>query len=61
MTAFEVVEYVVQLFGGGVGIEPKYPVNDMVGTNLVCGIEVAGLSCRLERSDDDPCRVRAQI
>jgi hypothetical protein len=61
MTALEIVEYIAQLLGGGFGIEPKDPVNDMISSNLIGGIEASRFSCRLEGSDDDPCRVRAQI
>ena len=61
VTAFEIVEHVRQLLCSGVGIEPKYPVHDMIGANLVGGVEVSGFSCRFEGPDDDPRRIRAQI
>ena len=61
MAAFEVFEHVAQLLRGGIGIEPKYPANDMIGSNLIGWIEVSGFRCRFERSHDDPGRVRAQI
>jgi hypothetical protein len=61
VTAFEVVQHIVQLFCSGLSIELKYPTNDMVGANLIGWIEVSGFSCGFERPDDDPRRVRAQI
>jgi hypothetical protein len=61
VTAFEIVEHVAQLLGGHFGIEPKHPANDMVGSNLISWVEVSWFRCRFEGSDDDPCRVRAQI
>jgi hypothetical protein len=61
VTAFEIVEHIAQLSRGGLGIEPKYPANDMVGPNLIGEIEVSRFRCRFEGSDDDPRRVRAQI
>ena len=61
VTAFKIFEHVVQLLCSSFGIEPKHPANDMVGSNLIGGIEVAGFSCRFEGSDENPCRVRAQI
>ncbi len=61
MSTFEIVEHLAQLFCGGFRIEPKYPANDMIGPDLIGGVEVSGLSCRFEGSDDDPCWVRAQI
>jgi hypothetical protein len=33
----------------------------MIGPNLIGGIEISGFSRRFEGSDDDPCRIRAQI
>lgn len=61
VTAFEIVEHIAQLLCGGFGIEPKYPANDMIGPNLIDGVEVSWLRCRFEGSDDDPRRIRAQI
>ena len=61
VTAFEVFEHVAQLLRGSLGIEPKHPVDDMIGPGLVGRIEVSGLSRRLEGPDDDPGRIRAQI
>ena len=61
MAAFEIVEHVVQLLCGGFGIEPNYPANDMIGPNLIGGIEISWFSCGFEGSDDYPCRIRAQI
>ena len=61
MTAFEIFEYVVQLLRRSLGIEPKNPVDDVVGSGLVGWVEVSGLSRRFEGPDDDPARIRAQI
>ena len=61
VTAFEIFEHVAQLLRGSFGIEPKNPVDDMIGPDLIGRIEVSGLSRRLEGSDDDPGRIRAQI
>ena len=61
MTAFEVFEHLAQLLRGSFGIEPKNPVDDMIGPDLVGWIEVSGFSRRLERPDDDSGWIRAQI
>jgi hypothetical protein len=61
MAAVKIVEHLAQLLRGSFGIEPDDPANDMIGSNLIGGVEVAGFSCRFERSDDDPCRIRPQI
>ena len=61
VAACEVFEHFVQLLRGGFGIEPKHPVNDMIGTDLVSRVEVARLSRRFEGPNDDPGRVWAQI
>src|SRR5664279_4558068 len=61
VATFEVFEHLVQLLRGGFSIEPKHPVNDMIGTDLVSRVEVARLSRRFEGPDDDPGRIRAQI
>jgi len=60
VTTFEIFEYLSQLPGGGLGLEPKNPIDDMIGPDLVRWIEVSGLSRRLERPDDDPGRIRAK-
>src|SRR5690349_9001072 len=61
VTAFEIFEHVAQLSCGGIGIEPKNSLDDMVGPRLVGRVELPGLSRRPEGSDDDPGRIRAQI
>src|SRR6202011_285797 len=61
VTAFEIVKYIAQLLCGGFRIEPKHPVVDIAGSYLIGGVEAAGFGGRFEWSDDDPCRVRAQI
>ena len=40
--------------GRGFSIQPKHPVDNMIGADLVSWVEVAGLSRRLEGPDDDP-------
>jgi hypothetical protein len=60
VTTFEVFEHLSQLPGGSLGLEPKNPVDDMIGPDFVRWIEVSGLSRRLERPDDDPGRIRAK-
>ncbi len=61
VTTFEIFEHLAQLLRGSFGIEPKNPVDDMIGPDLVGWIEVSGFSRRFEGSDDDPGRIRAQI
>ena len=61
VAACEVFEHLAQLLRGSFGIEPKHAVNDMIGADLVSGIEVPRLSRWLEGPDDDPGRVRTQI
>jgi hypothetical protein len=60
VTAFEILEHFSQLPGGSLGLEPKNPVDDMIGPDFVRCIEVSGLSRRLERPDDDPGWIRAE-
>ncbi len=61
VTTFETVKHIHQLLCGGFGIEPKHPANDMICPNLIGGVEISWFRCRLEGSDDDPRRIRAQI
>ena len=61
VAAFEVFEHLAQLLRGRFGIEPKHPVDDMIGADLVRRVEVSRLSRRFEGPDDDPGRIRAQI
>ena len=61
MATFEVLEHVAQLLRGSFGIEPKHPVDNVIGPDLIGRVEVARLSRRLEGPDDDPGRIRAQI
>jgi hypothetical protein len=61
VAARKVFEHFAQLPRGSFRIEPKHPVNDMIRTDLVSGIEVARLSRRFEGPDDDSGRVWAQI
>jgi len=61
VTAFEIVEHIAQLLCGGFGIEPQYPADNVIGPNLIGGIEISRFRCRFEGPDDDPCRVRTQI
>ncbi len=59
VATFEVREHVAQLTRGRFDIEPKNPVDNMIGPSLICWIEVARFSRRFERSDDDPGWIRA--
>lgn len=61
MSAIEILEHVTQLLRRSFGIEPKHPVDNVVGPGFISRIEVSGLSRRLEGPDDDPRRVRTQI
>ena len=61
VSALKILKHLVQQSRGGFRIEPKHPLDNMIGADLVRRIEVAGLSCRLEGPDDDPGRIRAQI
>lgn len=61
VTAFEVFQHLAQQLRTSFIIKPKHPVDDMIGANLVSRVEIARLSRRLERPDDDPGRVRTQI
>ena len=61
VAAFEVFKHLAQLLRGSFSIEPKHPVDDMIGSDLVSRVEVSRLSRRFERPDDDPGRIRAQI
>ncbi len=61
VAAFEVFEHLAQLLRGSFSVEPKHPVNDMIGADLVSRVEVARLSRWFEGPDDDPGRIRAQI
>ena len=59
MTTFEICEHIGELTLSCFGIEPKNPVDNMIGPGLICWIEIAGFSRRFERSDDDPRRIGA--
>ena len=61
VTTFEIFEHFGQLLRGSLGLEPKNPVDDMVGPGLVGRVEVSGFSRRFEGPDDDPGRIRAQM
>src|SRR5690348_15383470 len=61
MATCKVFENLAQLLRGSFRLEPKHPVNDMIGADLVSRIEVARLSRGFEGPDDDPGRVGAQI
>ena len=60
VAAIEVLEHLVQLLRGSLGIEPKHPVDDMIGAELVRRIEIARLSRRFEGPDDHPGRIGAK-
>ena len=61
MAAFEILQHIGKLAGGGIRIERKHPVDDMIGAGLVGRVEIARLGRRLERPHDDPRRIRPQI
>jgi hypothetical protein len=61
VTTFKVFEHLAQQLRGRFGIEPKHPIDDMIGTDLVSRVEVSRLSRWLEGPDDDSGRIRAQI
>jgi len=61
MAAFEVLKHLAQLLRGSFSIEPKHPLEDMIGADLVRRIEVARLSRRFEGPHDDPGRIGAKI
>ena len=61
VAAGKILEHVAQLLRRGFGIEPKHPVDNVIGAGFIDRIEVSRLSRRLERPDDDPGRVRTQI
>jgi len=61
VTPLEVLQNVRQLAGRGIGIKLQNALDDMVGSGLVGRVEIARLRCRLERADDDPRRIGAQI
>ena len=61
VAACEVFKHLAQLLRGRFGIEPKHPLDDMIGADLISRVEVARLSRRFEGPDDDPGRIWAQI
>ena len=61
VATFKIFEHIAELSLGCFGIKPKNPFDNMISPDLVGWIEVAGFSRRLEGSDDDPGRIRAQI
>src|SRR6266852_4214498 len=61
VTAIKIFEHIAQLMRGSFGIKSKNSADDMVGSDLVGGVEVPGFSRWLERSDDDSGGIRAQI
>ena len=61
MPTLEVLKHLAQLLRGSFGTEPEYSVNDMIGADLIGGVEIARLSRWFEGPDDDPGRVRAQV
>ena len=60
VATFEILEDIGQLAGRRLGVKRQDPLNDMVRTRLVRGVEVARLGCWLERAYDHPRRIRAQ-
>lgn len=61
VTAFKIFKHVAQLLRRGFRVQPQYPADDMVRSNPVGWVQIAGFNRRLEGPDDDPRRIRAQI
>ena len=61
MAAFEILQHIGQLAGGGGGIQRQHAVDDMIGPGLVGGIEIARLGRRLEGPHDHPRRIGPQV
>ncbi len=61
VTTFEGIEHIGQLLCSSFGIEAKHPANDIIGSNFICWVEVSRFRCRFEGSDENSCRIRAQI
>ena len=59
--AFEILQYVVQKAPSSLRIHREYPAHDVVGTLLVCRVEIPRLGRWPERSNHDPCWIRAQM
>jgi hypothetical protein len=57
----EGIEHVAQLLFGSLGIETKHSANNIIGPNLIGGVEISRFCCRFERSNENPCWIRAQI
>jgi len=60
VTTFEIFENVCQLLRSRFGLEPKNPVDDVIGSDFIGWVEVSGFSRRFEGPNDDPGRVRAK-
>ena len=61
VAAFEVFKHLAQLLRGGFGIEPKHPVDDVIGPGLIGGIEISRFDCGFEGTDYHARRVGAQV
>jgi hypothetical protein len=58
VAALEILEHFAQLLCCSFDIEPKNSVDDMIGADLVRGVEIARLNRRFEGPDDDPGWIR---
>jgi hypothetical protein len=61
MPALEVLQDISQLAGCGIRIELENTLDNMVGTRLVGGVEIARFGRRLERADDHARGVGTQV
>ena len=61
MPALEILQDIGELAGNGYRIECENPVDDMIGPCLVGRVEITGFSRRLERANNYPRGVWAQI
>jgi hypothetical protein len=61
VAALEILQHLRQLPGGSLGLELKYPIDNMIGPSLIGWIEISGFGRRLKRSDNDPRRIRTKV
>jgi len=61
MPTEEAFQHVSQLRRDGCGIKCKHPLDDMIRTRLVCWIEIARFSGRLERANHYARGVGTQV
>ena len=61
MTPVEVFQNFGQMMHRNACLKAKHPVDDVVGSGLVRGVEISWFCRRLKRSDDDPGRIWPEI